>query len=38
MLQEGSLWRSIIQGDFLGNSDDMTKKSGPPKRAVFPIQ
>jgi hypothetical protein len=35
MRLEGSLWRSIIQDDFVGNIDDMhTPKIEPPKRAV----
>jgi hypothetical protein len=37
MLQEGSLWRSIIQGDFVGNSDDMyTPKKRPAEAGRFP--
>jgi hypothetical protein len=35
MRLEGSLWRSIIQDDFVGNIDDMhTPKNALPKRAV----
>jgi hypothetical protein len=37
MLQEGSLWRSIIQGDFVGNSDDTcTPKKRPAEAGRFP--
>ena len=36
MLLDGSLWRTIVQDDFVGNILSMyaSKRTGPPKRAV----